>query len=218
MAFLLVENPRLTPPAIVRRLRRVVPVLSAKSVDEAHGLLDDGCVPWGALVDVTTGPSLDVVARVRDVAPRAPLGVLVSRGGAALASASTRLGARTILRGSVGALEDAVALAEDARAAAAGDDERGRGEGVVSDAAWVAIEAEVRRHAARGGLTAAETVILCLLAGGERGPAIRERLGITLDTYKTHARRIHQKLGVDDSRDAALRVLTSAVTRALARR
>jgi len=216
VAFLLVENPRLTPPAIARRLRRVVPVVSATSAGEAHGLLDDGCVPWGALVDVTDGSSVDLVARVRDVAPQAPLGVIVSPGGAALASASSRLGARTILRGSQGALEDAVALAEDARAAVG--DPPAHDPTPVDDATWSAIEAEVRRHAARGGLTPTETVVLCLLAGGERAATIRARLGITVDTYKTHARRIHQKLGVDDSRDAALRVLTSAVARALARR
>lgn len=62
-------------------------------------------------------------------------------------------------------------------------------------------EARCRRIARERGLTPRETDVLVLLAEGRDGPYIQDALGISRNTFKTHALHIHQKLGVGSQQD-----------------
>lgn len=62
-------------------------------------------------------------------------------------------------------------------------------------------EARCQALARRHGLTPRETDVLVLLAQGRDGPYIQEALGISRNTFKTHALHIHQKLGVGSQQD-----------------
>jgi DNA-binding CsgD family transcriptional regulator len=48
------------------------------------------------------------------------------------------------------------------------------------------------------GLTRAETIIVKRIVGGEPADVIAEELSITLETVRTHVRRIYAKLGVNN--------------------
>lgn len=69
------------------------------------------------------------------------------------------------------------------------------------------------------GLTRAETVVVKRIMGGESADAIAEELSVTLDTIRTHLRRVYIKLGVNNreqlfSRISVFRILQAPVVRA----
>ena len=62
----------------------------------------------------------------------------------------------------------------------------------------------------RHGLTQREVEVLRLLAKGATRSEVSDRLCISSETAKTHARHIYQKLGVG-SRDAAVQVVDAMI-------
>lgn len=56
------------------------------------------------------------------------------------------------------------------------------------------------------GLTRAETVVVKRIVGGESADAIAEDLSVTLDTIRTHVRRVYTKLGVNNREQLFSRV------------
>lgn len=68
-------------------------------------------------------------------------------------------------------------------------------------------------------LTRAETVVVKRIMGGESADAIAEELSVTLDTIRTHLRRVYTKLGVNNreqlfSKISVFRILQAPMLRA----
>ena len=125
----------------------------------------------------------DAISAIRSEFPEARILVLTTHTGDVQVSRALKAGARAyLLKGSV--REE---LLDTIRAVHAGQKRLSP-----------EVAAEVAEHATDDALTARETDVLRLVAGGNANKEIAARLSLTEETVKSHVRNIMAKLGAND--------------------
>jgi DNA-binding NarL/FixJ family response regulator len=78
-------------------------------------------------------------------------------------------------------------------------------------AAAAAPKAPVKQHKTSITLSPRETEVLRLVADGLSNQKIAEKLGLGLETVKTHMRHIMEKLAVSDRTEAAVKAMKQGI-------
>jgi DNA-binding NarL/FixJ family response regulator len=132
---------------------------------------------------------IDAIGAIRGEFPEARIIVLTTHAGDVQVARALKAGARAYLLKGLVRKE----LVETIRAVHAGQKR------ISSD-----LAVEIAEHAADDALTARETDVLQLIAGGNANKEIAARLSLTEETVKHHVKNILAKLGANDRTHATV--------------
>lgn len=188
----------------------LIVVGQAGSLAEARALLANGLAVDVALVDLGL-PDGSGAELIRDLRRRSPGAIAV-----VLTGSEMRLEhARAVEAGAAAVLPKTVptrTIVEAIRRLRAGELLLSREE--ASELVALAVRSRVREEAelvALARLTVREREVLALMAEGLGNEVIAARLGVGLETARTHAGRVLDKLGVDSRLQAVLLAIRNGI-------